>query len=196
MALARRPGASSDRDARRAHLRGSSVVASIPAALSGALGEESFERASAAAQIAIFLAVFGVLLWGCRQPPERGLEDIRIGQAVAIGISQILALMPGASRSGITITTGRFLATRGATRPRASPSSPDPDRARRGGLQRRGAPRPESPRQGLGRPFVVGTIAAAAVGLVAIASCSATSAATTTRRSCSTASPSPASWSF
>ena len=46
-------------------------------------------------QIAIFLAVFAGLLWVAdRRPQRRGIEGLGIGTAFAIGISQILALMP------------------------------------------------------------------------------------------------------
>ena len=84
--------------------------ATIPAAIAGALGEETIEsHLGQPWQIAIFLAVFAGLLWVAdRMPQRRGLDGLGIGTAFAIGVSQILALMPGTSRSGITITTGRF----------------------------------------------------------------------------------------
>ncbi|MFQ5609349.1 MAG: undecaprenyl-diphosphate phosphatase, partial [Woeseiaceae bacterium] len=44
--------------------------------------------------------------WGRR---ERHIDDIRMGDAVWIGMAQALALIPGTSRSGITITVARFL---------------------------------------------------------------------------------------
>ena len=39
----------------------------------------------------------------------RRLESLTLGQAVGIGIAQALAVIPGTSRSGVTITTGLFL---------------------------------------------------------------------------------------
>jgi undecaprenyl-diphosphatase len=86
------------------------AAATIPAAIAGAVGESVFEKHLGDPwQIAIFLAFFGVLLWIADKTPERRrLEDLRFGTAFAVGISQILALMPGVSRSGITITAGRF----------------------------------------------------------------------------------------
>ena len=85
-------------------------VATIPAALVGAAGESTIEdHLGQPWQIAIFLAVFAALLWVAdRRPQRRRLDGLGIGTAFAIGVSQILALMPGVSRSGITITTGRF----------------------------------------------------------------------------------------
>ncbi len=144
--------------------------ATIPAAIAGAAGEETIEsHLGRPWQIAIFLAVFGVLLWiADRRPQRRGLDGLRIGTAFAIGVSQILALMPGVSRSGITITTGRFARL-------------DRDAAARfsflllipvvfGAVLYKGVKHVvlESLPAGSTGPFVVGTLAAAAVGLVAI----------------------------
>jgi len=146
------------------------LAATIPAALAGALGEETIEsHLGQPWQIAIFLSVFGVLLWVAdRSPQVRRIQDLRFGTAFLIGISQILALMPGVSRSGITITTGRF-------------AKLDRDSAARfsflllipivfGAVLYKGLKHVvlESLPAGSTGPFVVGTLAAAAVGLVAI----------------------------
>ena len=87
------------------------VVASIPAGLAGAAGEGAIEdHLGEPWQIAINLAVFGAILWVAdRSAQTRGLEDIGLWTAVGVGIAQAVALMPGVSRSGITITAGRFL---------------------------------------------------------------------------------------
>ncbi|MEO8291063.1 MAG: undecaprenyl-diphosphate phosphatase [Gaiellaceae bacterium] len=86
-------------------------AATIPAALAGAVGESFVEkRLGEPWQIAIFLAVFGVVLWLADRLPERKqIAGLSLAQAVAIGIAQAAALAPGVSRSGITITAGRFL---------------------------------------------------------------------------------------
>ena len=56
------------------------------------------------------MSVFAVLLYVAdRSPQQRRVENLGFWPAFWIGTSQILALMPGVSRSGITITTGRFL---------------------------------------------------------------------------------------
>jgi undecaprenyl-diphosphatase len=145
-------------------------IATIPAAIAGALGEDTIEKKLGQPwQILIFLAVFGVLLWLADRQPERSeVNDLGMGRAVLIGVSQILALMPGVSRSGITITTGRYS---GLTR----------DAAARfsflllipivfGAVVYKGVKHVvlHSLPPGSTGPFVVGTIAAAAVGLVAI----------------------------
>jgi undecaprenyl-diphosphatase len=144
--------------------------ATIPAALAGAVGEDTIEsKLGQPYQIAIFLAVFGVLLYiADRSPQQRRIGDLGFLTAFAIGVSQILALMPGVSRSGITITTGRFARL-------------DRDAAARfaflllipivfGAVVYKGVKHVllHSLPAGSVGPFVVGTLAAAAVGLIAI----------------------------
>jgi len=87
------------------------AIATIPAAVVGALGEELIaNRLGEPWQIAILLAVFALVLWlADRSPTERRLGDLRLGGAITIGLVQALALAPGVSRSGITISAARFL---------------------------------------------------------------------------------------
>jgi len=87
------------------------VIATIPAALVGAMfGDVIEEHLGEPWQIAIFLAVFAVLLWiADRRPQNHEVTEFGMGTAIAIGTAQSLALMPGVSRSGVTITAGRFL---------------------------------------------------------------------------------------
>jgi undecaprenyl-diphosphatase len=87
------------------------VVATIPAVVIGALAENAIaDHLGEPWQIAIFLAAFGILLWiADRSPQRRSMGDLGLRQAVVMGFAQCLALMPGVSRSGITITAGRFM---------------------------------------------------------------------------------------
>ena len=87
------------------------AAATVPAAVVGALGENLIaDNLGEPWQIAIFLAVFGVLLWiADRQPQTRHIEDLTLGRSFAVGLAQTVALAPGVSRSGVTITAGRFL---------------------------------------------------------------------------------------
>jgi len=87
------------------------VLATIPAIVVGAVaGSVIAEDAGQPWQIALSFAVFGVVLFlADRRPARHGMADITGRSALAIGISQALALLPGVSRSGITITTARFL---------------------------------------------------------------------------------------
>src|ERR671930_1665454 len=145
-------------------------AATIPTAIAGAAGEETIENnLGQPYQIAIFLASFGVLLWlADRQPEQRRIGELGFRRAFLVGVSQILALMPGVSRSGITITTGRFMKL-------------DRDAAARfaflllipivfGAVVYKGFKHVvlnPLPTGSLG-PFAVGTLAAAGVGLIAI----------------------------
>ncbi|HET6695904.1 MAG TPA: undecaprenyl-diphosphate phosphatase [Gaiellaceae bacterium] len=87
------------------------AIATVPAAAIGALGENLIaDNLGEPWQIAIFLAVFGVLLWiADKTPATKQMSDLGPGTALAVGFAQSLALMPGVSRSGITITMARFL---------------------------------------------------------------------------------------
>jgi undecaprenyl-diphosphatase len=87
------------------------VVATVPAAVVGAIGSEAIpDHLGEPWQIAILLAAFGVLLWVAdRRPVQRDTTSLGLREAVIVGLAQSLALVPGVSRSGITITAGRFL---------------------------------------------------------------------------------------
>ncbi|MFN0156171.1 MAG: undecaprenyl-diphosphate phosphatase [Gaiella sp.] len=87
------------------------VVATVPAALIGFLGEAVIaENLGEPWQIAIFLAVFALFLaWADRRPVRLELTQVSPQQGLLLGLAQSLSLMPGVSRSGITITTGRLL---------------------------------------------------------------------------------------
>ena len=58
-----------------------------------------------------FQVVFGLLLWyaDVKAKHVQKLESITLKQAVIIGFAQMLALIPGTSRSGITMTAGLML---------------------------------------------------------------------------------------
>jgi undecaprenyl-diphosphatase len=87
------------------------VVATIPAALVGAALEDFIStKLGDPWQIAILLAVFGILLLVAdRAPQDRGLRDVGLRTAFFVGCAQVFALAPGVSRSGITITAARYL---------------------------------------------------------------------------------------
>jgi len=85
------------------------VISSLPAAVVGAIGDEWItERLGKPWLIACSLIVFGViLLWADKRVGTRDVVTIRGRDAAIIGAAQILALNPGTSRSGITITAAR-----------------------------------------------------------------------------------------
>ena len=55
--------------------------------------------------------IFGIILWWTdkKSPAERTIKDMTFKDAVIIGAAQVLALIPGTSRSGITMTASRYL---------------------------------------------------------------------------------------
>lgn len=87
------------------------AIASVPAAIVGAAGQDFIDRHLGDPwQIAILLGVFGIVLYFAdRRPERRDMDTVRPRDAVIVGAAQALALAPGVSRSGITITAGRFL---------------------------------------------------------------------------------------
>jgi undecaprenyl-diphosphatase len=86
------------------------AVASVPAAIAGLLLEDLADSTLRALPIqAATLAVFGFLLWWVdrSRPVGRELRDPGWRTCLIMGSAQALALVPGVSRSGVTITSGR-----------------------------------------------------------------------------------------
>lgn len=90
------------------------AVATVPAALFGYLLESKAESEFRSVR----LVGFTMLLFGCimlaaehyyrRSQKHTNIDHIKNGQALAIGFAQALAIIPGVSRSGSTITAGIF----------------------------------------------------------------------------------------
>jgi undecaprenyl-diphosphatase len=146
------------------------AVGTIPAIIAGGLFSGFIEdHLGEPWMIAIQLIVFGaVLLWADNLPQSRSLRDSTPRDGWYIGLAQVLALAPGTSRSGITITAARYLGldrdsaarfsflllipvVAGATLDKAASAIHD------------GLP------SGVAGPMIVGTIAAAISGYLAIA---------------------------
>jgi undecaprenyl-diphosphatase len=92
-------------------LLGMLAVATVPGLVAGRLLGQLEERLRSVPLMAALLASFGVLLWIADRFSKPGRDD-RVpgwGPAVGIGLAQCLALVPGVSRSGITMTAGRAL---------------------------------------------------------------------------------------
>jgi len=88
------------------------VVATIPAAVGGVLLEDYAETTfRSPALMAVTLMVMGVVLWAVDRyaARDRPLAALSLRDAVLIGLAQVLALVPGVSRSGSTMTAGRAL---------------------------------------------------------------------------------------
>jgi undecaprenyl-diphosphatase len=87
------------------------AIGTVPAVIAGGLGSSFIEdHLGEPWMIGTQLIVFGALLgWADRLPQSRGFEQVRLGDGLKIGLAQVLALAPGTSRSGITITAARYL---------------------------------------------------------------------------------------
>lgn len=89
------------------------VIGSIPAVIAGAVvgltGWNDLMRSIDV--IAIASIVFGLVLYAAdRWPPrQRAVKDLSMKDVILIGLAQALALIPGTSRSGITMTAARAL---------------------------------------------------------------------------------------
>jgi undecaprenyl-diphosphatase len=87
------------------------LVGSIPAAIAGYYLESIAEHALRnPLLIASFLAFFGILLWLADYSfsGKGKIKNIGYINGFLVGIGQALALFPGVSRSGATITVGLF----------------------------------------------------------------------------------------
>ncbi len=88
------------------------VVATIPGGIGGLLLNDLAETTFRSPMIiGTTLVVMGVLLWAVDRWSARArvLEEVTMRDAIIVGCAQVLALIPGVSRSGSTITAGRFL---------------------------------------------------------------------------------------
>lgn len=146
------------------------LVATIPAALAGGIGEDFIAgNLGEPWQIAILLALFGVILWlADRRPSNRRMHELGLWTALAVGVAQSLALAPGVSRAGVTISAARFLGLDRDSSARFSFLLLVPTVF--GAVVLKGiidVVLADLPPGSTG-PFVVGTIAAAVSGLVAI----------------------------
>ena len=86
-------------------------LATFPAVLSGLLAKD-FVETSLRNEFVIVLATvgFGLLLWWAHyQRGRSGFGGIDLRQSILIGCAQALALIPGTSRSGITLTAALWL---------------------------------------------------------------------------------------
>jgi undecaprenyl-diphosphatase len=88
------------------------VLSAIPGAVVGAALEGPIEdHTGQPVLVGVMLIVFGaVLLVADRLPARRHQDDFRLRDALLMGTAQAVALQPGVSRSGITISMGRWLA--------------------------------------------------------------------------------------
>jgi undecaprenyl-diphosphatase len=88
------------------------VVATIPAVLVGPIFESKLEElVREPARIALMLCVGAAILWLADRwgSKERDMESLTFRESLIIGVAQVVALVPGISRSGVSISAGLFL---------------------------------------------------------------------------------------
>lgn len=104
--------ATGKRDSENSKLLTIVIVGSIPAILVGALVNIYEPAILRDLQVVCFTTViFGFLLWWVdkKSPSNKTIENITVRDALFIGVAQTVALFPGTSRSGITMTAGRMI---------------------------------------------------------------------------------------
>jgi undecaprenyl-diphosphatase len=91
------------------------LIGIIPAGIAGYFLNDSIENKFRLVELVAFNLIFwGFILWLSERYSNRigekiqNIKNVKIKQALIIGFAQILALFPGTSRSGITITSGLF----------------------------------------------------------------------------------------
>jgi undecaprenyl-diphosphatase len=146
------------------------AVGTVPAVIFGGLGSSFIEdHLGEPWMIAIQLILFGaLLLYADKLPQRKSLEESSIKDGLYIGLAQVLALAPGTSRSGITITAARYLGLDRDAAARFSfllliPIVAGATLFKAASAIHEGLP------PGVGGPMIVGTIAAAISGYLAIA---------------------------
>ncbi|MFQ5467535.1 MAG: undecaprenyl-diphosphate phosphatase [Kiloniellaceae bacterium] len=96
------------------------VLGTIPVVVVGFLFKDAIESALRNVTVVAATTIgFGVVLWIADRlgMTVRRIEHLTAGSILIIGLAQVLALIPGTSRSGITMTAARFL---GFERPEAA----------------------------------------------------------------------------
>ena len=103
-----------------ARLAGMLFVATLPVVGAGYFGRETLIPLFRSVEVIAWATVgFAIVLWVADRVgmTVQRIEHIGYLGAVVIGLAQVLALIPGTSRSGITMTAGRFI---GMERPEAA----------------------------------------------------------------------------
>jgi len=145
------------------------VVGTIPGMIAGATLESVIEdKLGQPWLIAVMLAVFGVVLYVVdrRARQDRDLDSVGARTGLFVGIAQALALQPGVSRSGVTITAGRLVGLNREAAARFSFLLALPIIAGAGGLK--AVDLAQTGFQGYGPQFLAGFLAAAVSGFVVI----------------------------
>ncbi len=147
------------------------AITTVPAVIFGLLLNDTIEReVRSAGIVAITLLIGAAIMWLAdrRGPQDRPLDRLTFRAAGGIGLAQALALVPGISRSGISISAGMFAGLTRESAARFSFLIATPVTAAAGVYEAYSLIRGDSPGTVEIAPLVVGMVAALVSGLIAI----------------------------
>lgn len=89
------------------------VISTVPASLVGVIFNDKIKPLQENPySIGIMLIVMGLILWAVDRAGKRDITkliDVNMKNGFIVGLAQCLAIIPGVSRSGVTITAGRAM---------------------------------------------------------------------------------------
>lgn len=87
------------------------VLATVPGALFGILLDKYMEDFRNYALIGVMLIIMGIILFAADKYGKRtvSIRETGVKRSLLLGIAQVFAVIPGVSRSGVTITAGRIM---------------------------------------------------------------------------------------
>jgi undecaprenyl-diphosphatase len=87
------------------------IIGTIPGAMAGALFQHKVEdvlRSPLIIAVTLITLALVLVIAEFMGGRKKSLHELSTGDAVAVGVAQALAIVPGVSRSGVTITAGLF----------------------------------------------------------------------------------------
>ena len=147
------------------------VAATVPAVIAGVLLNDAAESAiRSPALVAVTLCVGAAILWLADRfgRHAEGVGDVTFPVALGIGVAQAIALVPGISRSGISISAGLFAGLTRESAARFSFLMATPVTAGAGLWEALKIARGDAPGDVSAGPIVVGVVAALVAGILAI----------------------------
>jgi undecaprenyl-diphosphatase len=87
------------------------VLSAVPAAIGGALLADTIENNTDQVWLVAVMLIVGALAlaWADGVLGRRTIDEVSTRDAAVMGVGQALALQPGVSRSGVTMTLGRYM---------------------------------------------------------------------------------------
>jgi undecaprenyl-diphosphatase len=148
------------------------AVATVPAGIAGLILNDPIETAFREVRlVAVTLVIGAAILWLAERWGSRrlGVGDVTFPMALAIGLAQAAALVPGVSRSGISISAGMLAGLRREPAARFAFLMATPITALAGAWEVRGLLAGEAGVDVPAGPLIAGMVAACASGMLAIA---------------------------